>query len=271
MMDKDRMDWALGGLAAAGAGCFALRLALGAIDPQIGAVDPALLKAAALVKLFLLGVGCVFAWKAAHGFEAGQPMRPAWGLLGTGLLMTVLGQAGYAPYQLLGREAPFPSYSDVLFIASYPCFMAALLAFLRAYRIAGLPMGSGLARGLTAVAVVAFGVVITSFVLVPLWALPAAPLARALNVAYPALDLLLLAPTVVLVRVMIGMRGGSLWRVWVAILGGFVFMSAGDILYAYFSMKSMKGLDPLIHASFLLSYGLLALGARRQLRILTPE
>jgi hypothetical protein len=67
------------------------------------------------------------------------------------------------------------------------------------------------------------------------------------------------------------MRGGLLWPVWSAILGGFLFMSAADILFAYFSTLSAVALDPLVHASFILAYGLLALGARRQLRILSDR
>jgi hypothetical protein len=86
----------------------------------------------------------------------------------------------------------------------------------------------------------------------------------ALNLAYPVLDLALVVPLVLLVRVTMALRGGAVARVWTSILLGFAFMCAGDILFAYFSALGRVGLDPYVHATYILSYGLVAAGARRQ-------
>jgi hypothetical protein len=259
-------------LATTAAAAFLLRLPAGLAGVDLTWADPSLLRMASAVKLVLLATGALLAWRCAQLFEDDNPMRPAWRLLSLGLLATTIAQLGLAPYQLgSGGEAPFPSWSDAPFILSYPLFLAGLFTFLRAYRQAGFPMGSAAERWATGLAMAALGAVLVYFVLAPVWAHPGAPLARALNVAYPTLDFLLLVPTVILVRVLSGMRGGSVWRIWVAILGGFLCMGAGDILYAYFSAKDMKVLDPLVHMSYILSYGLLALGSRRQLRALAPE
>lgn len=72
---------------------------------------------------------------------------------------------------------------------------------------------------------------------------------RILTVAYPALDLVLLIPLVLL-------------------LSGFVFLCAGDICFAYFQSLGEEHLDPFVHATFILSYALIAGGAQRQLSIL---
>jgi hypothetical protein len=272
MTKTHKADLSILGLAGGAAAAFVLRLVVGLAGAELAWADPILLRLASAAKLCLLAVGALLAWRSAQLFEDDNPIRPAWRLLSLGLLATLIAQLGLAPYQMgSGGDAPFPSWSDAAFVLGYPLFLAALVTFLRAYRQGGFPMGSLGQLWATGLGMSALAVVVVYFVLAPIWAHPDEPLARILNVAYPTLDFLLLVPTVILVRVMSGMRGGSVWRIWVAILGGFLFMGAGDILYAYFSTKQMRTLDPLVHASYILSYGLLALGSHRQLRALAPE
>jgi hypothetical protein len=54
------------------------------------------------------------------------------------------------------------------------------------------------------------------------------------------------------------MRGGSLWKVWMALLLGFVFLAAGDILFAFFTTLGKSALDPLLDVAFAWSYILIA-------------
>ena len=42
----------------------------------------------------------------------------------------------------------------------------------------------------------------------------------------------------------------------------------GDIFFAYFQSLGETHLDPFVHATFVLAYGLVAGGAHRQLRLL---
>ncbi len=51
-------------------------------------------------------------------------------------------------------------------------------------------------------------------------------------------------------------------------LGGIVFLCAGDICFAYFQSLGEQHLDPFVHATFVLAYGLIAGGAHRQLELL---
>jgi hypothetical protein len=90
------------------------------------------------------------------------------------------------------------------------------------------------------------------------------PLDRILTVAYPVLDLVLLLPLALLLRVALKLRGSHAGEVWVLILGGIVFLCAGDIFFAYFQSLGEVHLDPFVHATFVLAYGLIAGGAHRQ-------
>ena len=82
------------------------------------------------------------------------------------------------------------------------------------------------------------------------------------------LDLALVVPVVLLVRMTMALRGGAVARVWTSVLAGFAFLCAGDILFAYLSALGRVGLDPFVHATYILAYGLVADGARRQRALL---
>ena len=227
-----------------------------------------LIALAAALKLVYLLAGSAFAFQCRDRLEAGNPARAAWFFLSLGLLSNFVGQLCLAPFQVVRNETPFPSVADIYFLLSYPFIIAALVVLLHAYREAGFPIGSVGER----LAVVAGVGVIAALVVLPILrpvALTGGPLLeRILTVAYPVLDLLLLVPLALLLRVALRLRGSHAGDVWVLLLGGFAVMCIGDIFFAYFQSLGEGHLDPFVHASFLLSYGLIAGGAHRQLQLL---
>jgi hypothetical protein len=125
-------------------------------------------------------------------------------------------------------------------------------------------MGSPVERALLVLGVAAIAVLI----LRPVAATSGPLLDRALTIAYPVLDLILLVPLVLLLRIALGLRKSRAGEVWLLLLSGFVFLCAGDICFAYFQSLGEEHLDPFVHATFILAYALIADGARRQLRLL---
>lgn len=225
---------------------------------------------AGLPKLLFLWLAVWYGRRSAAGFEADNPMRPAWRLLAWGLTGFAAGQSILGFHTLiLNAPAPFPSLADLAFLAGYGLFFAALAAFFAAYRRAGFPIGSARPQVVLLVALLAVLTVGGYRIMEPILATPAPALELLLNVAYPTLDLLLLLPAAALLRVALSFRGGRVWRVWVALLVGFILMSAGDILFAYEAILSRYDLNPLIHATFILSYALLARGVAYQDDLLT--
>jgi hypothetical protein len=226
---------------------------------------PVLMRAGAVAKIFFLVVATLCAHRIASSFEARSPARLAWRLLGTGLLAFVAGQGYLAFFQIvLGRPSPYPSPADAGFVAGYPLLLAALWSFIHAYRKSGFPVGSARQHVVLAVAALALFLVIGAMTLAPALAAPAPPLEKLLNTAYPAFDFLLLVPLLILLRITLPFRGGRVWTVWAALLAGFASMSAGDILYAYFSTLGKTWLESILDALFVLSYLLLAQAAVRQ-------
>lgn len=96
-----------------------------------------------------------------------------------------------------------------------------------------------------------------------------APLAETtLNILYPVLDFLLLVPAALLLKMALGMRGGRLSEVWLALVLGFLCLAIGDILFAFFTSLGQSALDPALDLLFAWSYILIARGLSAQLDIL---
>ena len=220
-------------------------------------------------KLLSLLLASLWSYAVVRRFETDNPARPAWCLLGLGMLATLIGQLCLAPAQIVSGSSPFPSVADLFFVLSYPFLAVSFVVFLRAYQQSGLPLGS---RGerltiLGALAVVAM--VLAVVVVKPVLIAPTPLLERALNAFYPIADLVLLLPLALLFSVTTRMRGGQIGRVWSILLSGFVFMCAADVFYAFYSNLGLAGFDPWLHAAFILAYWLVAAGVKRQLRLLS--
>jgi hypothetical protein len=166
------------------------------------------------------------------------------------------------------NETPFPSAADIYYLLAYPFLIAAFLVLLNAYREAGFPQGSAAERAAILSGVGLVGAVVVIPILRPVAAGGGPLLERILTVAYPVLDLVLLLPLALLFRVALHLRGSHAGEVWALLLGGFAFLCAGDICFAWFQSLGAQHLDPFVHATFILAYGLVAGGAHRQLQLL---
>lgn len=253
------------GLCAAMAVIYLGRLAFASSALYSGALDDrALLVVGGFTKLLALVVAAVFAFRSISLLGAGNAARLPWSLLAGGLAALSLGQATLVYFQV--RRLPaFPSIADVWFVIAYPLLIAGVIAFIAAYARSGFPMqGTGALFVILSLAAIAAAwpllrpIILSSDALLP----------KTLNIVYPALDLVLLVPVVVLLRITSRFRGGTVWHIWLALLTGFIFTAAGDILFAYFSTLGISRLDPAVHAMFIVAYGGLAAGAMVQRRLL---
>jgi len=261
-----RTDALFGAAALAGVAPFLLQLG-GMAGGAAG--NEARLYLGNIAKLGFLVIAAAAAIGSAKHFERDNPMRSTWRLFAAGFVAFAAGQAVLCTYQAVLRlPSPFPSLADVFFMCSYPLFLAALLQTIRAYGASGYPIGTAFERALTAAAVAAAAGAIGYPTLKPVVAIPAPPLEAFLNVAYPVLDLAVLIPVVILLRIAIRFRGGQVWKVWAGLLTGFVLMCVGDILFAYFTALERQDLDPLIHVMYVLAYAALARGALGQHQLL---
>lgn len=230
------------------------------------AQNQSLLLVAGVTKLASLVVAAIFSFRSAYLLGAGNPARKPWFILGSGLAAMSIGQSVLTFYQYTTGKTPFPSPADFFFVLAYPLIIVAMIQFAMTYAQSGFtPEGTKL----FAIVIFVAAAAIAWPILQPVAHMPAAPMEKALNLAYPSLDLLLMIPIAVLLRITSRFRGGSVWPVWLSLLVGFVFTAVGDILFAYLSALGHNELDPLVHAMFIVAYGNLAWGALFQERLLT--
>ncbi len=218
-----------------------------------------------VAKLGFQGLGALLALDCSRRFEVGNPVRRAWGLLSMGLAGFFLGQLVLARYQIVaGTESPFPSLAEAFFLPAYPLLITAVVVFVWAYGEAGFPIGSATERTSLVALVAVAGVLVGYPILAPVGVSDAPLLEKAINIAYPALDFVLLLPTALLARATLRLRGGNVQRVWLALLCGVLSLAVADIAFAYVSTLGWTHLDPVMDALFIASYGCLALGAALQ-------
>jgi hypothetical protein len=215
-----------------------------------------------VLRILALGVAWWFVRRGAAQFESGNPARPAWSLLKWGLGGYFAAQVVLSGMNIfMTNGAPFPSVADAVFVISTLLLFLGVAAFVHAYSIVGY-IGSG--RNQTII-VGAIAAVVLFFVnwkaLSPIIQADLPGLETAVNCAYPIFDSLLAIASIALLRVTVSFLGGGLWRVWLALLAGFLFMTAGDILYAYEFSLNMPFLNPITDWVFTWGYLLLARGA----------
>jgi diguanylate cyclase (GGDEF)-like protein/PAS domain S-box-containing protein len=138
----------------------------------------------------LIGLSAVGA--IVVGFRLHRPIRPLpWWLFAAGLLLSICGDAVWSFYEgLLGVKVPFPSVADIFYLAGYPLIGVGLASMVR--NRAPQRAWTGLVDA-TIVAVCA-GILSWVFLMEPYADDPRLTLLeRLVSVAYPLMDVLLLA------------------------------------------------------------------------------
>ena len=124
------------------------------------------------------------------GVRLHRPARPRlWYWFAGGQILWVLGDLVWEYYQHVLHREPYPSWADAFYLGAYPLIVAGMLAMLRGH-------GARDPAALVDAAIVATGLSLVFWVAVvhPIAADASAPaLERAISVAYPAGDALLLA------------------------------------------------------------------------------
>jgi hypothetical protein len=215
----------------------------------------------ALPKDAFLLVGALAARAVAGRFEASNPARWAWRIFALAMLGLFLGQAVLTYYRVTGQGVPFPTVGDLFFVLGTMALVVALVAFVRAYAASGFPIGQPAQLWTVGIVGTLLGAALVVPLLRPIVAVPAPPIEKALNIAYPMLDFLTLVPALLLLWISLRMRGGRVGSVWGALVAGILFTTIADVLFGFFSNLGRTDLIAVIDALYLLAYGCLAASA----------
>jgi hypothetical protein len=212
-----------------------------------------------------LVIGAFYATGVVRRLEKGNPARPAWLLLAAWLGCFSVGEAILGFYQhALGRTPPIPSAGDAFFLLGYSMLIVGASTFVRVYLGSGLPVGPRKEPLVVAAITIPLVAVVGYLCLRPIASTPR-PFGEAfVAIVYPVLDLVVLVPTAILVRITSHFHGGRVWTVWGSILLGFVVLCVADVLFAYATLAGLTGFDPLLTVTFVGGYALTAYGAAAQ-------
>ncbi|WIM99721.1 bifunctional diguanylate cyclase/phosphodiesterase [Actinoplanes oblitus] len=189
------------------------------------------------------GIGLMSVVAILGGARLHRPRNPAvWYWFAAGQATWVAGDLMYEYYEYVLHQSPYPSFADVLYLASYPMLAVGLWLLVRG-------RGGGAARlADAAIAGIGVGLALWIFVLHPIATdSTASALERAISTAYPAADVLILA---LLARLLVNRGGTASTRLLgVAVL----LLLAADVAYSVVSFYA-DGDDHLLSGGWLLSY-----------------
>ncbi|HEY2191983.1 MAG TPA: hypothetical protein VGH76_06730 [Actinomycetospora sp.] len=177
------------------------------------------------------------------------PARAAWWCFAAALLLFALAEITWGALYATDADVPTPNPTDVLYLATYPLFMAGLVLMVRA-RVLDIPWHRWL-DGFVVVLIVATPGVALAIVPV-LENSPIDALGQAVTVAYPLGDVLLLGALLGTLPLMSWRFGGS----WPWVGAGLVCLTVADAAYSVSATVAVSHEGPY---DFLWSAGALAM------------
>lgn len=233
---------------------------------------------------FMLYFGDVFtplcALLACHGLNAARRCFDrrdlagrAWLFVFLGLVALFLADTAYAILELavkMDMENVFPTLADGFYILAYLPIIAALAMFLAGYRRGGLSFGRWQVFLLPLAALMVVGIVLVArFVFMPILAdQETSVLAKAVYLYYPVADIVVLTLSAMLVYLSSLLGSGAFSSPWRYMALGFLALTVGDILFAYFSWSSQYSTGSIADFGWNVAYLLVAIAGCSQKEVM---
>lgn len=203
----------------------------------------------------------LLAWSATSKQDK---VKPVWGLFATGLGLWALAETIWAYYELVaGIEVPYPSWADLFWLIGYWPIGLAIRTEYRRFQSAG-----GVRQRIVLnLVILLFALIIARVVIWPILASfdPERILESIINLAYPVLDLSLLALTV---SIIIALQQGRFGFTWKLIGMGLIATAMADLLFSYASWNEiydpagqLNAITLFTDTLFVFSYLAMGLGA----------
>jgi hypothetical protein len=154
-------------------------------------------------------------------------------LLTAGLTCLFIGEVLFFAYQFIFHIDPFPSVADVFYLAAYPLLFAAFVKaafnqrvkwsnFSRIYLLFIVLLLLSLAA-----LVAYFGVYLA-------YKPDDSAIANTISIAYGIGDLIIIVPSLFILKIILDFRGGKLFNSWVFMLAALMCLLTGDLLFAIY-------------------------------------
>lgn len=207
---------------------------------------------------FVAGVAVVMSGFALRKYwgNPGDKFSKIWVGFTFGMVFWFLGELGWAIYALLlNVEVPYPSIADVAWLIGYLPLFAALLLYIRAFRFAISKKMYTVAELAISIASLAIFTFLVSSILTV--AAEDETTTLVVDIAYPALDLVLLSLSIL--GLLIFARG-KIAKAWLFINGAILMNVVGDILFSFTTLQGSYYNGHFLELFFAWGYILFALG-----------
>ena len=186
-----------------------------------------------LVSLIPPFIAFVYAWRASRTYEHNNKHGKALLLMTFGLLLWFMGEFGLFLFQFVVDINPYPSIADISFLAGYPLIWAGLVMEIRINKSSLKDFNQyiqfliALIMGMLVLAVLYFGVFLAYA--------PGQPIMNNLvAMSYGLGDLMLIAPTLYVLKMAVDYRGGKLFISWALIMIALLLNLLGDVYFAIY-------------------------------------
>jgi hypothetical protein len=205
---------------------------------------------------------------ARENFSRGEKPRKAWTALSAGMLLWMIGQCFDAYCEIILKEVPYGTISDVFWLLGYVPLIIGLAMLIKNFK------NSGLFSSIPGIHILILGALTAAYIFLfsrltlPQLNDPERLMAdKLLDVAYPVLDFALIALSIILVRYCWVLRGGLIARSWTSLSLGFILVAAADIYISTVTNVESAGYR-FLDILYFSAYFLIALAGLLQIRIL---
>ena len=196
---------------------------------------------------------------AARTFKLSNNTGQVFGLLTAGLACFFIGELIFFSYQFIFHINPFPSVADVFYIAAYPLLFAGFFKAIFTHRVRWHDF-SKLYLAMILLLLVALAVLVSYFGVYQAYSPGDTGLSNFISIAYGVGDLIIIIPSLFVLKIVLDYRGGKLFNSWVMMLMALSFLLAGDLLFGIYrdSYNALLWPYTLIDLTYVASYLLFA-------------
>lgn len=187
-----------------------------------------------LIFLFPPLLAALFGFYASRTYKLENIHGKSMAWLASGMAFFFIGETLFFLYQYVFHKTPFPSIADVFYLLAYPMILAGLMIEVKMHKpkLNEFNKSAVLVLGAIFVALVA---VVTYFGIYKAYDSSATILANWIAMSYGIADIIILVPTMYVLKLAFDFKGGKLFNSWIIIFFAMLFMLAGDILFASYT------------------------------------
>lgn len=175
----------------------------------------------------------IYAFHAYGTYKQSSPHGRALLLIAVALLFWAIGEAAFFMFRFVVDINPYPSVADIAFLAGYPLMLAGLVTEIRTNKSTFKDSNPfvqfliTLVMLMLSIAVIFFGIVLAFDSKEPL-------LNNLVAMGYGVGDLILIAPTLYVLKMAVDYRGGKLFMSWGLILIALLMKLYADVFFAVY-------------------------------------